>query len=52
VAVGEELVDSGGRDCYAEFVVLALFGDADDHFLGSIVGGLMGRVCGKLVVPE
>jgi hypothetical protein len=30
--VRAELVNAGGRDGNAEFVVLDLFGDTDDHF--------------------
>ena len=43
VAVGAELVDAGGGDGDAEFVVLDLFGDTDDHLWAPSLAGLVGR---------
>ena len=43
VAVGAELVDAGGRDGDAEFVVLDLFGDTDDHLWAPRSLGFVGR---------
>jgi hypothetical protein len=52
VAVGAELVDTGGRDGYAEFVVLDFFGDTDDHRGLQVLGWQGRKMCWGFVIPE
>jgi hypothetical protein len=52
VAVGAELVDAGGRDGYAEFVVLDFFGDTDDHRGLQVLGWQAGKVRKDFVFPR
>ncbi|GAT89483.1 hypothetical protein UU5_09749 [Paenarthrobacter nicotinovorans] len=52
VSVGAEFVDAGGRDGYAELVVLDFFGDADDHLLAPSLAACSAEYLLRAVIPE
>ncbi len=52
VSVGAELVDTCGRDGYAEFVVLDFFGDADDHLWAPSLAASSAENVLRAVIPE